>query len=206
MTNTQLLEELLELGYIKTSRLENAMQNILREDFVADELKKSAYENIPLSIGFGQTTSQPLVLAFMLELLGVNAGDTVLEIGSGSGWQSVLLSRLSDPGLVTSVERIPELYERAKKNAERYPQYSRNISFVHGNGVRGYEKNAPYNRIIAGASCEEIPRAWKEQVKIGGRVVFPEGEQIVLLEKTEKDEFIRKEFYGFSFVPLISEA
>jgi len=204
MTNGQLIEELLKLGYIKTGRLEDAFWKILREDFVPNEAKSHAYENIPLSIGYEQTISQPLVVAFMLELLEVRVGDTILEIGTGSGWQSVLLAALSENEVVT-MERIPELYESARRHMTKYPHYAEKILCIQGDGSRGYEEKAPYDKIIVGAAVqEEIPNTWKQQIKIGGRIVFPMDERIIALEKTGKNEFSQKEFFGFTFVPLVS--
>ncbi|OGM91290.1 protein-L-isoaspartate O-methyltransferase [Candidatus Wolfebacteria bacterium RIFCSPHIGHO2_01_FULL_48_22] len=202
MTNEQLVEELIKLGYIKTPRVEDAFLSVAREHFVSADMKERAYENIPLPIGFEQTISQPLVVAFMLELLQVRAGDRVLEIGSGSGWQSALLSFLSGSEVV-SIERIHELHEFAKQNATVYPNLAQRIEFIHSDGSKGYEEKAPYDKIIAGASAEEIPAAWQEQVAIGGRIVAPLDERIVLLEKTGKQEFTKKEFFGFRFVPLV---
>lgn len=213
MTNDELIEELVRLGYIQTPRIKEAFRNVRREDFIPDDIKKNAYENKPFPIGFDQTTSQPLVIACMLELLDVRAGDKILEIGSGSGWQSVLLSYLSqtekneenNTSRIISLERIPELHEYAKQRAAKYEDLSKNILFVEKNGSRGYEEYAPYDRIIACACMQEIPQIWKDQVKIGGNIVAPVGEKICFLKKKEKNEFEQKEFFGFRFVPLVTE-
>jgi protein-L-isoaspartate(D-aspartate) O-methyltransferase len=208
-TNEQLIRELVRLGAIESPRVKDAFGHVLREHFVSEEFVSQAYENKPLPIGHEQTTSQPLVVAFMLELLDVRPGDTVLEIGSGSGWQSVLLAFLAEK--VVSVERIPELSLFAREHAHKhYPELSKKIFFAEGDGSKklalsGVDEPLSFDRIIAAAATEEVPAVWKEQVKIGGKLVLPVGENIVLLEKTGKQEFIQKEFFGFQFVPLVRD-
>ncbi len=214
-SNERLIKELSELGYLKSPKLAEAMRTVLREDFVPEEYRIQAYEDEPLPIGHEQTTSQPLVILFMLELLSLQAGDTVLEIGTGSGWQTVLMACITHPSVqqpdaapqknIVSIERIPELHESAVSHAGKYPEYAEHISFLQGDGSRGYEEQAPFDRIICGAATDAVPQQWKDQVKIGGRIVVPEGECIAVLEKTGKNEFSRKEFFGFHFVPLVRE-
>lgn len=233
-----LINSLIKDGYLKTSEIIEAFKAIDRRDFMPEEYKKDAYVNAPLPIGFGQTISQPLTVAFMLELLGPRAGEKILDVGSGSGWQAALLAcRVSGPrrgtimteaknhrenisvnqrthqrksaiGHVVAIERIPELAEMAKTNISKYNFIEKGIAeIILGDGSKGYEQGAPYDKIIAGAAAYgTIPDAWKEQLKIGGRIVAPVGHSIFAIDKTGKDKYAEKEYFGFSFVPLVVEA
>ncbi|MGB9681196.1 MAG: protein-L-isoaspartate O-methyltransferase family protein, partial [Minisyncoccia bacterium] len=117
----ELIKELIEEGVLKSPKLIEAFLKIDRKDFVLEDLKEYAYLNQPLSIGFGQTISQPLVVAFMLELLEVQEGEKILDIGSGSGWTTALLSYLTgEKGKVFAIERIPELKEFGEENVKKY--------------------------------------------------------------------------------------
>lgn len=206
MTNESLIEELKREGYLKTSRITNAMRKIDRADFVPKELRDEAYLNTALPIGEGQTISQPLVVAFMLELLGPEAGQKILDIGTGSGWVAGLLSELvGKKGRVVSVERMPELSAAARWNLARYGFIESGVLLlVLGDGTRGWSEEAPYDRITAAAAGASIPAPWKEQLAVGGRIVAPVGSHILMLEKLENGEFREERYEGFSFVPLIS--
>lgn len=204
-----LIDELIKDGYLKTPAIIEAFKKIDRKDFVPENLVSDAYGNYPLPIGFGQTISQPLTVAFMLELLEPREGEKILDIGAGSGWQTTLLTQIvGDPpvggGKVIGIERIPELKIMAEKNVAKYDNL-KNVQIVLGDGSKGLTEEAPYDKIIAAAAGEEIPVAWKEQLKIGGRIVAPIGNSIVVLDKTGQDQFSQKQFFGFSFVPLIIE-
>jgi len=216
-SNEQLIKELTELGYLKSSRLIEAFEKIDRINFISDELKDSAYVNEPLPIGFGQTISQPLTVAFMLELLDLKRREKVLEIGSGSGWQTALIAfMIEHPGGITededglygmvAIERIPELKKMTEKNVSHYSFIERGVvKVIEGDGSRGREEDAPYDKIIAAAAGNDIPKEWKEQLRIGGKIVAPVKNSVVLMEKTGKNEFEKKEFFGFSFVPLVRD-
>lgn len=201
----KLIEQLIQQGYLKTPRIIEAFKKIKREDFVLEKLKEDADINAPLPIGHGQTISQPLTVAFMLELLQPEPGDKILDIGAGSGWQAALLaycvSHQDKTGKVFAMERIPELLEFGKKNVEKYN--FKTVNFVCGDGSRGLEMEAPFDKIIAAASAEEIPQAWKEQLKVEGRLVTPVQSSIWLLIKKSDEKFREQEFPGFAFVPLV---
>lgn len=214
---------------MKTPEIVEAFKAIDRIDFVPEEYQSEAYVNAPLPIGFGQTISQPLTVAFMIELLEPKSGDKILEIGAGSGWQTAILSyiigksqitnRTTDesPGgaqqaigvqpKVVAIERIEELKVMAGKNVERYGFVSSGVvQIIKADGSKGYRKEAPYDKIIAGAaSAGEVPEEWRKQLKIGGRIVSPVGQSIQVIDKVSKNEFSQKEYFGFSFVPLIKE-
>jgi protein-L-isoaspartate(D-aspartate) O-methyltransferase len=215
-SNLELVEELVDLGYLKTPDLIEAFRVIDRGDFVSSEMKKYAYHNDPLPIGHEQTISQPLTVAFMLELLDLRAGDKVLEIGAGSGWQTTLISKIieHEEGIsqdkdgrygIIALERIDSLAQKAIDNISKYGFVEKGVAkIINFDGTKGYETEAPFDKIIAAASAKEIPESWKQQLIIGGRIVAPVGNSIVVLDKTGKSEFKKREFHGFAFVPLIA--
>lgn len=202
----QLIQELIASGYLKTPAIIDAFQKIDRRDFVPDELKEQSYFNAPLSIGYGQTISQPLTVAFMLELLRPEKGNKILEIGSGSGWQTTLLSHvIGNDGKIFAVEIIPELTGFGRKNASKYNFVKKGIAeFHHFNAINGMPELAPFDRIISAASGWEIPQAWKNQLKKGGRIVAPVENSIHLLIKNGENNFEEKNYPGFVFVPLVN--
>jgi protein-L-isoaspartate(D-aspartate) O-methyltransferase len=201
-----LVKELISSGYLKTPRLIEAFQKIDRKDFVPDEYKDKAYVNSALPIGHGQTISQPLTVAFMLELLRPEEGNRILEVGSGSGWQTALLaSAVGDAGRVFAVELIPELCSWGKKNVLKYDFIKKNVvKFFCFNASNGLPEEAPFDRIISAAAAEEVPRAWKEQLKTGGRLVLPIKDAIHLFVKKSEDRFEERIFPGFAFVPFVT--
>lgn len=206
-TKEKLAEALIKDGYLKTPAVIEAFKNIDRKDFVPEEHQKEAYGNYPLPIGFGQTISQPLTVAFMLELLEVKAGDKILEIGSGSGWQTALLASLVGSGKVVALERITELESMTRRNVGRYNFIEKGVvAVILSDGSKGYPAEAPYDKIIAAASAENVPVAWREQLKIGGRIVAPVRHSIIVLDKISPTEFKQKEYFGFSFVPLVKDS
>lgn len=212
-----LIDSIVKDGYLKTPEIIEAFKAIDRKDFVTEERQKDAYANAPLPIGFGQTISQPLTVAFMMELLEPKAGEKILDVGAGSGWAAAILAyivgkqRLSadgnEPVLLLAVERVPELKEMAEKNVAKYNFIEKGIArIVLADGSKGYKKEAPYDKIIAAAAAyQDIPKDWRSQLKIGGRIVAPVGNSIVLINKLSRNKFDKKEFFGFSFVPLVEE-
>jgi len=202
-----LVKELIRGGYLKNPDLIAAFQKIDRADFVPENLKKEAYFNEPLAIGFDQTISQPLTVAFMLELLEPKPEEKILDIGAGSSWVSALLAQVvGEKGKIIAVEIIPELCEFGRQNLAKYNFIEKGIvKLVCADGSRGYPPEYPYDKIIASATTEEIPLAWREELKIGGRLVAPQNHSIVVWDKINREEFEKKEFFGFSFVPLVKE-
>jgi len=208
-----LIDNLIQEGWLKTPRIIEAFRKIKRADFLPEDIKNLAELNEALPIGYGQTISQPLVVAFMLELLNPQPGEKILDIGSGSGWTTALLAAIvtsnkqqATRGKVIAVEILPELVEFGEKNVAKYNFIERGIAeFICADGSKGYEKEAPYDKILASASAEELPPAWKEQLKINGRIVTPIGSSVWLFIKKFEKEFEEIEYPGFAFVPLISE-
>ena len=227
-----LIQQLIDEGYLKTSAIIEAFQNVKREDFMPKEVKDQANANHPLPIGFGQTISQPLTVAFMLELLQPKVGDKVLDVGAGSGWQSGLLAHIvskgnklqiaecrlqNDAGMnevstgkVYAIERIWELMEFGEGNVKKYNFVKKGVVEFHcGDGSKGLPDKAPFDKIIVAAATPDVPEALKEQLKVGGRLVLPvgsrTGQDIVLLIKEEDNNFTEQRYPGFIFVPLVRE-
>lgn len=201
-----LIDNLIQQGWLKTPRIIGAFKKIKRVDFLPEDIKNLAELNEALPIGYSQTISQPLVVAFMMELLNPKTEDKILDVGSGSGWTSALLAEIvGDKGKIISIEIVPELKEFGEKNVAKYNFIEKGIvEFICTDGSKGYEKEAPWNKILASASAKELPSIWKEQLKIGGKIVTPIGTSIwSFIKKSEKD-FEEKEHPGFAFVPLIT--
>jgi len=173
----------------------DVMKKVKREDFLPDEYKKYAKADEPIPIGYGQTNSQPTTVAIMTTALDVKPHHKVLEVGTGSGWQAAILSKLARK--VITIERIPELYRRAKNKLKNY----KNVKVVLGNGYYGYKEEAPYDRIIVTAAARTIPKPLVEQLKDNGKMVIPVGTGVQRLLVVNKKGVI-KDLGLFRFVPL----
>lgn len=173
------LREIVAKNCFNNERIVNAFAKVFRDRFVDEAFMLSAYEDISLPIGFGQTISKPSTVAFMTYLLGLNDDDTVLEIGTGSGFQTAILSRLCKK--VYTVERISQLYIRASSILRQ--MHFLNIFFKIDNGKFGWAKNAPYDKIIITAGHTEIPQEVTSQLKEGGLIVMPLKGKITVVQK-----------------------
>ena len=206
MTKDELIQSLQKDGYLKTPSIIDAFTAVDRKNFVPAEYSEDAYVNAPLPIGLEQTISQPLTVAFMLELLKPSPGEKILDVGAGSGWQTALLAHcVGETGTIIGIERIKELQDVAIKNIARYPELEKRIKIVLSDGSKGYEPEAPYDKIIAAAAGSEIPSEWKIQIKTGGVIVAPVKQSIVVIHKITPEHFDIKEYFGFNFVPLVKE-
>jgi protein-L-isoaspartate(D-aspartate) O-methyltransferase len=180
-----------------------AMARVPRHLFVPEDMRPSAYEDRPLPIGRGQTISQPYIVAYMTEALQVTPAHTVLEIGTGSGYQAAVLADIVTQ--VYSIEIVPELAQSARR-ALAEAGY-RNIEVREGNGYLGWPDRAPFDRIIVTAAPPEIPQALVDQLAIGGIMVVPVGtehQEIVVVTKTPSGA-TQKRTIDVRFVPMVSK-
>ena len=202
-----LIDNLIKNGWLKTPKIIEAFKEIKRKDFMTEETKGLAEINEAMPIGYGQTISQPLVVAFMLEQLQPKPGEKILDIGSGSGWTTALLAYIvGTKGKIIAIETIPELKNFGEKNTGKYNFVKRKIArFICADGSKGYEKESPYDKILCSASAKTIPKQWKTQLKINGKIVAPVKSSIWVLKKKSEDKFEKKEYPGFIFVPLIGD-
>ena len=175
-------------------RVQKAMRMIPRHNFVPHY----PYEDRPVPIGHGQTISQPFIVAYMTDMLDISPLHTVLEIGTGSGYQAAVLSEVALR--VYTVERIKALADQTKILLEHYS----NVHMKIGNGYKGWKKNAPYDRIIVTAMPDYIPRSLVNQLKDGGKMIIPVQGILVLVTKTG-ETYTKKELIGVRFVPLVNE-
>lgn len=183
-----------------------SMLTVPREEFVPDNLKKEAYLNHALPVGYGQTISQPYIVALMTELLGVDGDDTVLEIGTGSGYQAAVLAQIVKE--VYTIEIIKPLGIKAEKRLKRLG-YS-NISSKIGDGYFGWEAYAPFDAIIVTAAADHIPPPLIKQLKKGGKMCIPVGppyftQVLKLLEKDEQGKIRIYDIIPVIFVPFTRE-
>jgi len=201
-----LIDFLIKESWLKTPRIIDAFRKIKRADFLPDDLKDWAESDQALPIVYDQTNSQPLTVAFMLELLEPKEEEKILDIGSGSGWTTALLAEIvGQNGEVIAIDIIPELVEFGKNNIGKYNFLEKGIvKLICADGSKGYEPEAPYDKILVSASAEKLPEAYDEQLKIGGKIVIPIRDSIWLFIKKSDKNFDKFEYPGFVFVPLVN--
>lgn len=178
------------------------MKKVPRSDFVAEEAGTIAYFDVALPIGYGQTVSQPSTVKKMLEWLDVREGNRVLDVGSGSGWTTALLSQLvGNSGHVYAVEKIPQLLEYGRANCEN--KQCGNVDFHKSGQVVGLPLFSPYDRILVSAAAPELPEELISQLKVGGKMVIPVQNDILVITKRSAENYDVKTHHGFVFVPLV---
>lgn len=183
-----------------------AMNRVPRHEFVPDKHKHQSYRNRPLPIGYGQTISQPAIVAIMTDLLQLEPTDKALEIGTGSGYQAAVLAALVEQ--VFSIEIVPELAEQAAADLKR-TGYS-NVSTRQGDGYFGWEEQAPFDAIIVTAAADHIPPPLLKQLKPGGRMIIPVGsrfmvQHLVLVTKNAEGDIFTEQLLPVRFVPLTGQ-
>lgn len=203
-----MVAELVADGVLHTPAIREAWLAVDRADFVPLQERADAYNNIPLPIGSGQTISQPWTVAFMLELLQPSFGQNILDIGSGSGWQTALLSYIvsqGNGGHVTALEVVADLCERSKISINRYGFLDKGIVEVHClSAQNGYPAQAPFDGMIAAAMADTPPAAWLEQLAVGGSLVLPMKGSVWKITKHADKDIERQEYPGFAFVPFVT--
>ena len=192
-------------GFLNDDKVESAFRMIPRHEFVPIANKEEAYENKPLLIMKNQTISQPSVVSRMTEWLDVKKGQRILEIGTGSGWQTAILSYMVESGNVCSIERHPQLVEFARKNLDKLGV--NNVRVILGDGGLGFPDESPFDRIIITAACKKIPDLLMKQLSVDGLLIAPVGgfpQSLVLLKKTPNGIVEIKNETGYSFVPFLN--
>lgn len=203
MDKQDLIDHWVASGIVKDNSVMDAFKKIPREQFIKDNVEE-AYADCPLSIGEGQTISQPTTVVMMTQALELEEGHKVLEIGSGSGYQAAIISEIiGKKGKIISTEIVPELADFARQNIKKLGL--RNVEIITHDGSKGYEKEAPYDRIIVTAACPEIPRPLVSQLKENGIIIAPVGgmnEQAMIKARKRNGRLAEENLGNFVFVPL----
>jgi len=199
----ELIDRLIEAGYLKSMPVIQAMRSVRRDAFLPPELERHAYEDTPLPIGYEQTISAPHMVALMCESALLARGQKVLEIGAGSGYHACVISRITGSTVYT-VERLDKLAEQARRNLKRAG--CDKVVVIVGDGTLGYEERAPYDRIIVAAAAPNVPPPLIEQLKDGGKLLIPVGTrsyQTLLRITKHRSRVVEEDLGGCVFVPLI---
>jgi len=200
----RMVAQQVEARGVADPRVLEALRRVPRHELVPEEWRDRAYDDAPLPIGHGQTISQPYVVAYMTELLEVEAGEKVLEVGTGSGYQAAVLAELGAE--VYTIEIVEPLAARAARDLERLGY--ENVHVRAGDGYRGWPEGAPFDAIVVTAAPDHVPEPLVEQLAVGGRMAIPVGsvfQEIVLLRRTPEG-VEREEVMGVRFVPMTGEA
>jgi len=202
--NNDLLKELKEKG-INDKNILDSIKKVPRELFVNEISKQWAYENMPLPIDCKQTISQPYVVAYMIDCLKLKKKDIVLEIGTGTGYQTAIISHLCQK--IYSIEIFSKLYNQAKFNIEKLK--ITNVIYKLGNGINGWGEKSFFDAIIISAASEEISPKLLENLKTNGKLIFPkkysfENQKLILLKKIGENNFKKEKLFDVKFVPLLN--
>ena len=202
--NDGLIQELKENG-ITDKDILTAIKKVPRELFVNEFSKQWAYENKPLPVECGQTISQPYVVAYMIQCLKIKKADKILEIGTGTGYQTAIISHLCQK--VYTIEIFNKLFQHAKTNINKLK--IKNVTYKLGNGINGWDEKILFNAIIVSAASKKIPPKLLNNLKIHGNLIIPkkyplENQKLILIKKTGKNSFDQKELFDVRFVPLLN--
>jgi protein-L-isoaspartate(D-aspartate) O-methyltransferase len=196
----RLIKELQDMG-IQSKRVLLALEKLPRHFFFPEDFEEKAYENIAFPIEAGQTISQPYTVAYQTELLQIQKGDKVLEVGTGSGYQAAVLKVLGAD--VYTIETKKALYTKSKA---LFIKLGLKIHSFYGDGSKGLPEHAPFNKILLTAAAPKLTNVLTQQLKIGGRLVAPVGDKtvqnMILIERTGENEYKKTQFGRFTFVPL----
>jgi len=203
--NNDLLEELKEKG-ISDRNILNAIKNVPRETFVNEISIRLAYENMPLPIDCEQTISQPYVVAYMIDCLKLKKTDIVLEVGTGTGYQTAVISHLCQK--IYTIEIFKKLFYQAKINLDKLK--IKNVNYKLGDGVNGWGENILFDSIIISAASETIPFKLLQSLKNFGNLIIPKkypsgNQKLILIKKTSENSFDQKELFDVRFVPLLNQ-
>ncbi|MBA2862565.1 protein-L-isoaspartate O-methyltransferase [Methanococcus maripaludis] len=197
---------LISNGYIKKQSVIDALMTVPRHKFIPKSMEEYAYIDSPLGIGYGQTISAIHMVGIMCEELDLDVGQNVLEVGTGSGYHAAVVSEIvGESGNVTTIERIPELFEKSKQVLLELGY--ENVEVVLGDGTKGYLENSPYDRIYVTASGPDVPKALFEQLNDGGIILAPVGSHFQTLMRYKKihGKIFEEKLLEVAFVPLIGE-
>ena len=202
--NNDLVTELKKKG-ISDQKILSAIKKVPRELFINQASAEWAYENMPLPVECGQTISQPYVVAYMIDCLKLKKTDKVLEIGTGTGYQTAIISHLCQK--IYTIEIFSKLFTQAKFNIEKLK--IKNVIYKLGNGVNGWEEKNFFDAIIVSAASEEISSQLLQNLKINGQLIFPkkypfENQKLILIKKIGENNFKKKELFDVKFVPLLN--
>lgn len=197
-----MVKDQMEARGIRDANVLRAMRSVPRHQFVPPELHPHAYDDTPLAIGHGQTISQPYIVAFMTEALELKPEHTVLEIGTGSGYQAAVLALLVKQ--VHSIEVVPALARQSKALLHRLGYF--NVNVREGDGYLGWPEHAPFDRIILTAAPPQMPKPLYDQLKPGGRIIAPvgtENQELILIDKRSDGTLIQRSIMPVRFVPMV---